>query len=1077
MIKIIYKLVKGSPIENHQNLWRKSVKSKPLFLLVCLLSTFSSMTMAQDADVYKLTGKITAAEDGGAIPGATVLVKGTNRGTNSDVEGNYALEVAPDDIVVVSFIGYITQEVNVGGRTKIDFSLSVHLQELEEVVVIGYGEMRRADMSSAQTSISSEDIEKTVNATLEQAIQGRAAGVYVTQDTGQPGGSISIAVGGINSINGSNEPLYVIDGVQIEVGRVSGGAQSSSNPLAGLNPSDIESLEILRGPSATAIYGSRATNGVVIITTKRGKAGDLKVDYGYLYSLQGRPEELPVLNLREFAEMTTDIQNITGGTVPAEFLDISLLGEGTNWQEALFDARPLQKHQLSLSGGSEKTTFYLSGEYFTQEGIAVGSDFERYSVRLNVDNQTRDWLKINGNFNFSQTDESLNTTQGNLIQSALQMAPNIPVTNPDGTWGGADADNGQSVQFTPLNPIALANLETTTQVRRQFLGGINAEVQLIDGLVASTNFNTNLGFTNRTQFRPTFVLGDRRNDQASLDEFSGVSTYWNWSQIIRYNKTFGKHTIGVMVGHEAQESNWKNLSGGRVDFVSNDILDLNIGDANGATNGGGSDDWAMDSYFSRINYSYDDKYILQAAIRRDGSVNFGPENRWGTFPSVSFAWRMGEESFMDDVGFINELKLRLETGLTGNQGPAKGFFGPLAGVTTPWGTGFRLGTFSNPELQWEETLTYNAGINISLFENRVQIEGDVYLKKTDNLLLNNPLPDYMGTAGEGAISPPLVNIGALENKGFAVTLSTVNYNKGGFTWRTNLNFSSFRTEITEFFSETAVVDRVAWFFSNFTQRSVVGQAPWMFFGYVHDGIFQSIEEINNSALPVDGSGAELPVGENGVYVGDVKYKDLNEDGIIDDRDQTFIGNPWPEFFYGITNTFSYKGFDLSILLTGSYGNDIFNYLRFINTDPNNINLGRNMLEETFGYARVGDQGGDPVLLNPGADVPRLTTADPNGNFDRITDKFIEDGSYLRIKNVTLTYNLPASLLSNQNIVRNAQVSVGVQNLYTFTNYSGLDPEVGAYVGANVEAGNQQIGVDPGRYPLTRVYTLGVNIGF
>ncbi len=1076
MNKIIYKLWKGFHIEGPEILWRYAMKARALLLLISLIS-IALTSNAQESNKYKLTGKITSVDDGSPIPGATILVKGTNRGTNSDLDGNYTLEVGSDDIVVVSIIGYITQEVNVAGRTNIDFSLLIHLKELEEVVVIGYGEMRRADMSSAQTSISAEDIEKTVNSTIEQAIQGRAAGVYVTQDTGQPGGRISISVGGINSINGSNEPLYVVDGVQIAVGQVGFGAQSSTNPLAALNPADIESLEILRGPSATAIYGSRATNGVVIITTKRGKAGDLKVDYGYIYSIQDRPEEIPVMNLRQYAEVTTDIQNLNGGTVPEAFLDLSLLGEGTNWQEALFGSSPLQKHQLSLSGGSDKTTFYLSGEYFDQEGVAIGSEFERLSVRLNVDNQTREWLKISGNFNFSQTDESLNTTQGNLIQSALSMAPNIPITNPDGTWGGPDAENGQSVQFTPLNPIAIANLQTNTQTRRQFLGGLNAEVKLMEGLVASTSFNANLGFTSRTQFQPSYILGNRRNDLASLNEFSGTNTYWNWNQILRYNKTIGKHNIGIMIGHESQESTWKNLSGGRVNFVSNDILDLNIGDANGATNGGGSDDWAMESYFSRINYSYDDKYILQAAIRRDGSVNFGPENRWGTFPSVSVAWRVGEESFMDDVTAINELKLRLETGITGNQGPAKGFFGPLAGVTTPWGTGFRLGTFSNPELQWEETVTYNAGINISLFENRIQIEGDVYLKKTNNLLLNNPLPDYMGTAGEGAISPPLVNIGSLENKGFAVTLNTINYNKGGFTWKTSLNFSSFKTEITEFFSETAVVDRVAWYFNNFTQRSVVGEAPWLFYGYVHDGIFQSIDEINNSALPVDGSGSELPVGVNGVYVGDVKYRDINEDGIIDDRDQTFIGNPWPKFFYGITNTFSYKGFDLSILLTGSYGNDVLNLLRFRNANPNNINLGRNILIETFDYARIDDQGGDPVLENPGTDVPRLTTADPNGNFGRITDKFIEDASYLRIKNVTLTYNVPASILSNQNIIRNAQISFGVQNLHTFTNYSGLDPEVGSYVGANVAANNQQIGVDPGRYPLTRVYTVGVNIGF
>lgn len=1075
-----------------KKIYRSLFHVASVFLL--LLIAFAAVGQAQ-----VVTGTVTDGQ-GNPMPGVNVVLKGTTVGTTTNASGVYTIEANADAILVISFIGYTTQEFRVGTQTRIDVKLEEDVATLQEIVVVGYGEMKRTDLSSAQVSVGSEQIAKTVNTTIEQALQGRAAGVYVTQNTGQPGGGVSVNIRGVNSLNGSNEPLYVIDGVQIAPGNVSYGATSSTNPLAALNPNDIESMEVLQGPSATAIYGSRGTNGVVLINTKRGKAGETKVNYSFLYSLQDKPTALPVMNLRQYAQMTNEISAILGREAPEAFADPSLLNKGTDWQGELFKTSPLRKHQLSLSGGNEKTTFYLSGEIFDNEGVAQGSNFKRHSVRLNIDNQTRKWMKLGVNLNVVQTKDNIASTQENLILNALTLSPNIPVKNPDGSWGGADATNGSSVQFTPLNPVAIASLVDNTLRRRTVLGGFSADINIIKGLVFRTSLNGNLEYSNSHYFTPTWVLGDKRNDVASLSSGSGVSTSWNWNQLLQYNTRIGYHDIGAMVSHESQESQWEGISGGRNNFVTNALPVLDIGDGNSATNDSYKGHWAMESFFGRLNYTYNDRYILQAAIRADGSSNFGPENRWGVFPSASAAWRVSQEPFFANISAVNEFKIRFETGLTGNQGSG-GIFGPLSSVTTPYGTGFLLNKYPNANLKWEETLTHNLGVNVNLFENRIQFEADFFLKKTDNLLMNNPLPAYMGTEGEGAIGAPTVNIGALENRGYAISLRTVNIDQGGFKWESNFNVSGFKTEVTKFYAESALIPRTSWYMNNWTQMSVIGQAPWLFYGYIEEGIFQSVDEINASAIPADNNNNRREVSPASVWVGDVKYRDMPTvdtetidtdgdgipdkgdgipdagDGIIDERDQTFIGNPWPKMTFGFTNTFSYKGFDLNVLLTGSYGNDVYNYLRFQNTNPNNINLGRNLLSETFSYARIEGEGDDARVTNPGTELPRISGSDVNGNGVRFTQKYVEDGSYIRIKSVQLGYTIPSSIISKQKLIQNVRLAVGVQNLHTFTKYKGYDPEVGAYVGRDVDANNQPLGVDFGRYPLTPVYTFNLSVDF
>ncbi|HEX5024018.1 MAG TPA: TonB-dependent receptor [Agriterribacter sp.] len=1051
---------------------------------VLLWSLFSLLLMtasyAQDSTTKKVTGTV-KDDTGNPLPGVTISTKNGKAATTTNALGVFSLDVPKGtEVLVINSLGMLSKDVYITSNNILEVMLEPSTKKLDEVVVIGYGTGKRANLTTAQTTVTAKDIEKTVNTTIEQAIQGRSAGVYITQNSGQPGGGISVNIRGVNSINGTNEPLYVVDGVQIPGESVAFGAQSSSNPLAGLNPSDIQDIQVLQGPSATAIYGSRATNGVILITTKRGKSGRAQLTYGFQYGLQLPPAPLDVMNLPEYAQMVKEFHAIAGGETPAEFLDPSLLGEGTDWQHELFKPAPMSKHSLSMSGGNDKTTYYMSGEYLNQKGVALGSGFKRYSFRVNLDNKPTDWLTIGTNLNFNQTNEKLTTSQENVISNALQNTPQIPVKNLDGTWGGGDLTNGAN-QFAPVNPIAIANLTTNNNVRRQILGGLNLGAKITKDLTFRTSLNANVLYANSEYYLPTYSIGWAINPTATLTNGSGVNTYWNWNQLFEYNRNFGKHGINAMISHESQASTWKNTSASRTGFLTNDILDLAAGDETTSGTSGGSGEWAMESYLGRLNYNFDNRYILVGTIRRDGSANFGPDNKWGTFPSLSAAWRVSQESFFD-VSFISELKLRFETGTTGNQGGGGYIYSPMSTGATPTGTGFLPSRYKNPGLQWEETSTNNFGLNIGLFNNRVQLEADYYIKNTDNLLLENPLPWYMGTNGTGSVGPPQVNIGSLQNKGWGITLNTMNINNKNFKWETNLNVSSFKTKITKFNSDAALIDRTSWWLNDWTQRSVVGQAPWLFRGYIEEGLFTSIDEIEKSPVPVDNNGDRLPIDEaNGLWVGDVKFKDVSgpngtPDGIIDVYDQTYIGNPWPKLFAGFTNTFSFKGFDLSILIIGTYGNDVYNYLARANSNPNNINLSRNLLTHATQYARPTTEDGVVKLENPGTDVPRISYG-PNGNYTNITDKWVEDGSFIRIKNITLSYNLSDRLLSKQKIIKGLRVSISGQNIATITGYDGFDPEVGSYVGRDASASNQAIGLDYGRYPLTPIYTFSLGVNF
>lgn len=1056
-------------------------------LLVLLLATLTfTVSFAQ----RRITGTITDDKQTPLV-GATVSVKGTRVATTTDAIGKFTLSVpSGGNTLVISYVGMQSREVPIGSGDVVNTSLNPTAGSMSDVVVVGYGRARKANLTVSQTGVSAKEIEKTVNTTVEQAIQGRAAGVYVTQNSGQPGGGISVNIRGVSSLT-NTQPLWVIDGVQIQqTSDVSFGNSSTSNPLSGLNPADIEDIQILQGPSATAIYGSRATNGVVLVTTKRGKSGDVKINYAYQYNVQTPPKHLHVMNLREYAQMVNEYHALAGGTTPGEFLDPSLLGEGTDWQDELFNNAGMNKHQLSLSGGSNNTTYYLSGEYLKQEGVAEGSGFDRYGFRLNLDNKPREWATIGANLSFNQTNEILTATNygdaaAPLIANALRLTPQIPVKNLNGSWGGSDPVNGAN-QFAPINPIALATLITNNNMKRQALGGLNLGINPLKGLSLRSSINGTVGNGLSTYYTPTYDIDQwHKNTVASLSTGTYTSWYWNWNQLVEYTRQINKHNINIMASHEAQESNYQAVTAGRTGFLTNDMFDVSVGDPTSATNNGGTYPWSMESYFGRITYNYDNRYLINGTFRRDGSPNFGENKKWGNFPAVSAAWRVSREKFFN-VPVISELKLRFETGLTGNQGPSNGVYPNLQTDATPWGAGFLTQNLVDPNYRWEEQKTNNFGLNLGLLKNRFTIEADYYVKNTSNLIMNALVPWYQGTGNSpGSLTSPLVNAGKLQTKGWNFTLISTNIEKKNFRWESNLNLSHFKTIVKGVNTPTGFLDRISWWMNNWTQRSTIGMEPWLFRGYIQEGVFESVEEIAKSAVPVDGQGNRRPAdANNGVWIGDAKYKDINGDGKITEADITDIGTPWPKLTGGFTNSFTYKNFDLSILITGTYGNDVYNYIAAEASNPNNINLSRNLLIDAMDYAKLTTDGnGKVVLVNPGTIVPRMSTnpVSSENNFGKTSSRFVEDGSYLRLKNVSLSYNVPAKYLGYTRIVKGLKATVGAQNIVTLTKYKGYDPEVGSYVGTGasggVNGGNQAIGIDFGRYPITPMYTATISVNF
>ena len=626
-------------------------------VLICLLLLPALSLKAATNPKISVSGIVTSDADGEPLVGVTVLVKGTNAGIATDVDGRYELNASLGDILVFSYIGYTTSEVKID-KDVINVVLKEGMHRLDDVVVIGYGTMKRRDITGSVVSVGSDDIKKTVITSPDQALQGRAAGVQVTQNSGSPGGGISVAIRGTNSLNG-NEPLYVIDGVAVD-GKSSDGKTSA---LSSINPSDIVSMEVLKDASATAIYGSRASNGVVLITTRRGQAGKTRITYEGYYALQQIPKRLKTMNLRQYAKLYNERADILGWGEREEFADPSILGDGTDWQKEIFNNAGMWNHQVTVSGGTEGTQFLISGSYTDQDGIAVGSGFERFTGRINVDTKVTNWLQLGAQSSLSHTKRNNTIDDNNVIQTALRQLPEVPARNPDGSWGYQE-DNQLGTYYT--NPLADALTRENYTKGLQAMINAYANITILPGLTARVEYGGSYDRGNSYFFQPAMTLGQFKQTSQSTRS-SSSSHYTSFKQYVTYMKDFGKHSLNVMVGHESQESKWENLSAGRSGYLFNNIHSINVGDLKTATNSSGSGAFAIESYYGRINYNFDNRYLITATLRADGSSTFGADNRWGWFPSAAVAWRFKNESFLKDVQWLADAKLRLGWGIGGNQ--------------------------------------------------------------------------------------------------------------------------------------------------------------------------------------------------------------------------------------------------------------------------------------------------------------------------------------------------------------------------------------------------------------------------
>ncbi|MCL1867645.1 MAG: TonB-dependent receptor [Paludibacter sp.] len=1052
--------------------------------ILFLFLMFPVLALAQNITV----SGIVSDKSGEPLTGVTVAVAGTSTATMTDIDGAYSINAPRNGKLVFSFVGYTQQTIDVNGRNVINVTLADDQIMLNEVVAIGYGTAKRSDLTGSVASVNSDVITKSVPVTIDQALQGRAAGVQITQSSGMPGAASSVRVRGISSINSSNEPIYVIDGVIM----TQDNSNMNSNVLSSINPSDIVSIDILKDASATAIYGSRASNGVIIITTRRGEAGHSLINFNSYLGWQQIPKYLEVLNLRQYAEHRNAMVAAGNSNVRRNnnFVRPDLLGEGTNWQKELFKTAPMQNYNLSFSGGAKDITYNLSAAYLDQNGIAEGSGFKRFNLTGNFDAHVKPWATVGTNLAFSNTFQNLTISDGSLINVALRSTPDVPVRNADGSFAATEE------QFMPTNPVAMALLRKNDIETFGIRGTTYAEFAaggVLDGLKYRFEVGIDYNLNQHSQFLPTYTLSQTQlNIDNQSDKSKQFNKYWTYRNILTYDKQFADiHHIIAMLGQEYQQSRWDFLSGMRKGFPTNTATDLNVGDGTTAGNNGYSGVNAILSQFGRLFYSLQDIYMLTATIRHDGSSKFAPENRWGWFPSAAFAWRVSEYKFLKDNNVLSNLKFRIGWGLVGNQGipDDNAWYAIYSPVTTTYGTGLYPANTPNPNLTWETTSSTNIGMDLGFLRNRIGLIIDWYNRKTDNLLLQSSLPNFVGTSdlspqSAGASGLPWVNLGSLQNRGIELTLNTQNIVGKNFQWNTNIVFSSNRNKVLKLNTATGVYygttsDNIYGGGSTVTSRTVVGEPIGSFYGYQVIGRFEKATDfymINKDGQVVrtpvmqDAQKNLLPIAENGIWIGDYIYKDVNGDGVINSDDRVVIGNPQPKFIFGFGNTFTYKNFDITIFFNGSYGNDVVNYARRYLSNPyRNIS---NLFTEALNYAQVGfiDPAGPKDYRNmqiTGGDphAPRMPIATATSDYDfAFSDRFIEDGSYIRLQNISIGYSLPQSWLHKTGISQ-LKFYANLQNIYTWTKYSGYDPEVGSN------------GIDNGRYPSPRIYTVGVNLTF
>lgn len=1006
-----------------------------------------------------VSGKVTD-DKGEGIPGVNVLVKGTTTGTVTDTEGLYSLQVENENaILVFSSIGFISQEIVVGNRQTIDVRLAPDITQLSEVVVVGYGTQKRQDLTGAIASVSGEDLKKVFITTPDQAMQGRVPGVQVRTTSHEPGGGVSVQIRGTSSLSASSQPLYVIDGFPISNDYESVAAEKGAsvpNQLNSIDPSNIESIEILKDASATAIYGSRATNGVVLITTKRGKSGQGQIDYSTSVSFQQVAKKFDLLNATEWANLVNEANDLN--SQPHTFSDaqIAEMGEGTDWQDLVYRTAVTQRHMLSLSGGNENLRYMVSGNYTNQEGVIIESGLKRYAANINLDANVSKRLTLGTSMMVSHTENqrTLSDTKSysnepSMVVSIFYARPNVPAYDANGniTRNGSGYPGGNA-EDTPL--WMAKNYKRDAKTIRM-VGSMFANYEIIEGL----NFKSRIGldyseFSNNTYYPIGSRIAGSTGGQAARTTQQLVN-FLN-ENTLEYKRVFnGIHQLTALVGYTSQNEKNETTTASAFGFPSDFYGYTNLGIASNPQPPSSYESrWVLLSYLGRINYILNDKYLVTATARYDGSSKFGKNNKYGFFPSGAIAWRLSEEDFIKNLNFFDQMKLRLGYGFTGNEriglyksistiaaynnfSNGYGFNGQLNPVAWPL-------NIANPDLSWEKAEDINLGLDVSFFQSRVNLTLDVYKKKTTDLLMNTPLPK------ESGYTSVLQNVGSMENKGFEIGLNTVN-TRGAFGWNTGFNFSINKNKVLD-------LGGADFYFTGWTGggnnghngtnivRIAPGEPVGAFWGAIYEGIYNDQQEIIDAGhQPNNKPGSE-------------RFRDLNNDGVFTEADDTYIGDPNPDFIFGFNNDFTWKQFALNVFMYGELGQEVANFA-----------VG-NKLE------------GSTNLLRSDREA-RWTPENPNGTSPAanqstasiLSTRNVVDGSFVRIRTIALSYNLPAAKL-NLKWLRSLQLSVAGDNLFLFSDYEGYDPEVNSY--GNL---NDVKGVDRFAYPSMKGFRASLNVGF
>ncbi len=992
------------------------------------------------------------------LPGVNVVAKGTTIGTVTDIDGNYRLSV-PDntEILVFSSVGYTTEEVTIGSQSVINMAMLPDIKSLSEIVVVGYGTQEKSDLTGAISSVESQDITRLSERRLENALQGRAAGVQVVRTEGSPGAPARVNIRGSGSI-GNTDPLWIVDGVPMDPGNF-------------FNPNDVESMEILKDASAAAIYGARAAHGVILVTTKRGAEGRVKVNFNTQVGLR-QPRPLPnMLGTEDFVRASS-IARINAGQDPEPAWDNPESLPNTNWVDEVFDGSGIeQMHNISISGGNENASFFISGAYDREEGVMINNWFERFALRANSDYKIGKRVRIGESLLVSRTRENPTSSDGGDLQTVFRAIPIMPVrdeSNPFGGWGTAAS------YFQGPNPVAAQMQNHILQKVNRINGNVYAEVDIIDGLMLRGSVGVNIAALQREHFAESFSYGALSNPINSLTMRSRDSESLNTNLVLTYNKSLGKHDFTVMGGYESFRSDGIDFTATAQDFPVNFARSFAL--ATGAVDISDrttiDDQYRLESLFGRINYSFDNKYLLSASVRRDGSSRFGTANQFGVFPSFSAGWRIIEEEFMQNVDWLSDLKLRASWGILGSDRIGDYIFSPTYRNTRstyafdPTGQsggnkvrGFYLSRFPNQEVKWEEIVQTDIGIDVGLLDGRFNITADYYVKNTTDMLIGVQLPPSYGVSQENRNPQSTqLNIGEVENRGFELALN-YRQNVGDWTFDITGNAAWNQNEVRALDDNQQILAGGGGHgYSGPTSITEAGQPMGTFFGLDAIGIFQTQAQIDelNEASPT------------GVYQnqstapGDLQYRDVNGDGVITPDDRTYIGNPWPEMIYGLNANITFRNFDFTMFFQGVQGVDLFNapkaYTRTVFSDYNTSDL-------AF-------EAWTPE--NP-TEHPRLIATDPNGNFRQPSSYHIEDGSFLRLRNIQLGYTLPNPVLNRLGLTQ-ARIFVNAQNILTITQYEGIDPEVvGSESSSNA---NTQRGVDHYRqYPQTTLISAGLQLGF